>query len=254
MLVNKYERLITELTSFIHKYHEIENIQKDAEFDLKWRLTELYKSVKEEDEQKFIDMSGLQGHLITTAQKREIELNSKKSNHEQVSNNQGLSDITQIDKRTTDKIWAKSLYRRAVRRCHPDVHKVNDDDYKKELTEIYKKITESYENENLDILMVEAYKLFVKPKEVINEQLDILETAKQRYTKQIKNILSSQSFIWSTFDDVMKENFLINLMKQRGIKFVDKQKVKEVLKRKVSSRKMGQRPKNKLRERVKNKK
>jgi hypothetical protein len=52
----------------------------------------------------------------------------------------------------------------------------------------------------------------------------------------------------------MKEIFLINLMKQKGIKFIDKQKVKEVLNRKVNSRKVGQRPKNNLRKRVKNKK
>ena len=43
-------------------------------------------------------------------------------------------------------------------------------------------------------------------------------------------------------------------MKQKGVRFVDRSKVKEVLKRKISSRKMGQRPKNKLRDRVKNKK
>jgi hypothetical protein len=66
--------------------------------------------------------------------------------------------------------------------------------------------------------------------------------------------LTSQGYVWSTFSDEMKETFLINLMKQRGVRFVDKNKVKEVLKRKVSRRKSGQRPKNKLRERVKNKK
>ena len=43
-------------------------------------------------------------------------------------------------------------------------------------------------------------------------------------------------------------------MKQRGVRFADKKKVKEVLSRKISKRKVGQRPKNKLRERVKNKK
>ena len=146
------------------------------------------------------------------------------------------------------------LYRKAVRRCHPDTIKVADKDYKKKLTEIYKNITESYENDNLDILMVESYKLFIKPKEVISDQIQILEESKHSYDKKIKNILTSQGFVWSTFSDKMKETFLINIMKQRGVKFIDKNKVKEVLRRKVSNRKMGQKPKNKLRERVKNKK
>ena len=102
--------------------------------------------------------------------------------------------------------------------------------------------------------MVETYKLFIKPKEVIRDQIQILEESKKNYGEKIKRILISQGYVWSTFNDEMKENFLINLMKQRGVKFVDKDKVKEILKRKVSKRKIGQRPKNKLRARVKNKK
>ena len=88
---------------------------------------------------------------------------------------------------------------------------------------------------------------------MIRDQIQILEDSKKSYDQKIKNILSSQGFVWSTFSDEMKETFLINLMKQRGVKFVDKTKVKEVLKRKVSTRKAGKRPKNNLRARVKNK-
>ena len=130
--------------------------------------------------------------------------------------------MTEVSKNTTDKSWAKSLYRRAVRRCHPDTIKIADDDYREELTEIYKNITESYENNNLDILMIESYKLFIKPKEVSSDQIQILEESKQEYDKKIKNILSSQGFVWSTFSDDMKEIFLINLMKQKGIRFINK--------------------------------
>ena len=254
MLAKKYNSLVTELSSFILKHNELETIKVNAEFDLKWRLTQLYEEVVEEDEQKFIDLAGMQGHLTTTAQKKEIAKREKKSVQQAHDNQSGLSDLIQTNKNTTDKVWAKSLYRRAVRRCHPDTLKVADDEYKKELTELYKNITESYENNNLDILMVESYKLFIKPKEVINDQIQILEESKQSYDKKIKNILASQGFVWSTFSDEMKETFLINLMKQKGVKFVDKKKVKEVLKRKVSRRKVGQRPKNKLRDRVKSKK
>ena len=254
MLVKKYNSLVIELTSFILKHNELEAIKIDAEFDLKWRLTQLYKDVAEEDEQKFIDTAGMQGHLMTSAQKREIAKKEKVAEQEQQNRQQGLSDLTEISKKTTDKSWAKSLYRRAVRRCHPDTLKVADNDYKKELTDLYKNITESYENSNLDILMVESYKLFIKPKKVIGDQIAILESSKISYDRKIKDILASQGYTWSTFDDDLKENFLINLMKQQGVKFVDRSKVKEVLKRKISSRKPGQKPKNNLRDRIKNKK
>ena len=253
MSAKKYNSLVTELTSFIIKHDELDTIKKDAEFDLKWRLTQLYEEVAEEDEQKFIDISGMQGHLSTTAQKKEIAKREKEAEVQQQAHT-GLSGLIQTNKSITDKGWAKSLYRRAVRRCHPDTLKVADNEYKEELTEIYKNITESYENSNLDILMVETYKLFIKPKQVISDQIQILEESKNNYDIKIKNVLTSQGFVWSTFSDEMKENFLINLMKQKGVRFVDKRKIKEVLKRKVSRRKVGQRPKNNLRERVKGRK
>ena len=254
MLAKKYNSLVTELSSFILKHNELETIKVNAEFDLKWRLTQLYEEVAEEDEQKFIDLAGMQGHLTTTAQKKEIAKREKKSAQQAHDNQSGMSELIETNKKTTDKSWAKSLYRRAVRRCHPDTLKVADDEYKEELTELYKNITESYENNNLDILMVETYKLFIKPKEVISDQIQILEESKQEYDKKIKIILGSQGFVWSTFSSEMKETFLINLMKQRGVRFVDKSKIKDILKRKISKRKGGQRPKNKLRDRVKSKK
>lgn len=254
MLTSRYESLIAELTSFILKHEELTVIKKDAEFDLKWRLTQLFKEVSEEDEQKFIELSGMQGHLITSAQKKEMLKREKALSEKKSSTRSEISELTEITKNTTNIAWAKSLYRRAVRRCHPDTIKVSDDSYKKELVQVYKAITESYENSNLDILMVESCKLFIKPKKVIGDQIAILESSKISYDRKIKDILASQGYTWSTFDDDLKENFLINLMKQQGVKFVDRSKVKEVLKRKISSRKPGQKPKNNLRDRIKNKK
>jgi len=254
MKYKKYDSLVIELTSVILKHNTLEAVKIDAELDLKWRLTQLYEEVFEEDEQKFIDIAGMQGHLMTSAQKREIEKKEKEVELTQENKQHGLSDLTEISKKTTDKTWAKTLYRRAVRRCHPDTIRVADEEYKEELTEIYKSLTESYESSNLDILMIESYKLFIKPKEVISDQIQILKKSKQEYDKKINDILASQGYVWSTFSDKMKVSFLVNLMKQQGVRFVDKQKIKEVIKRKVVKRKMGQKPKNNLRNRVKNKK
>ncbi len=253
MTINQYDSLVTELTSFIQKYKELEKVNKDAEFDLKWRLTELFKSVEQSDEQKFIDISGMKGHLTTTAEKKELSKIKKEVAPKDYKSRE-LSSMLEINKKNVDKAWAKSLYKRSVRRCHPDTLKVPDSDYKEELIQLYKSITESYENCDLDILMVESYKLFIKPKEVISDQIEILKNSKNLYHKKIKNILASQAYAWSTFDDAMKEVFLINLMKQHGVRFIDKEKVKDIIKRKVSNRKPGERPKKKLCRFVKNKK
>jgi len=249
-----YDSLVTELSSFIQKYKVLHETSRNAEFDLRWRLSELFKDVKEEDEQKFIDVSGLGGFIITSKEKREIEKKKKVIAENQDSVDQKISEYSHIIKKTNNEKWVKSLYKRSVRRCHPDTIKVADNDYKEKLSQIYKDITEAYEDDNLDILMVEAFKLFIKPKEVIKEQIEILEESKKMYYKKIKHITTGQGYAWSTFSEELKENFLINLMKQHGIRFVDRTKVKEVLRRKASKRKTGEKPKNKLRDRVKNNK
>jgi hypothetical protein len=253
MFEYKYNSLVVELSSCIQKYKEVNEIQKNAEFDLKWRLTQLFKEVKEEDEQKFVDIAGMSGQLLTSLEKRQKAIITKSHyNEEDIS--EDVSELIQIDKNRIYETWAKSIYRRAVRRCHPDTIKVSDKDYKHELTLLYKDITEAYENSNLDILMVETYKLFIKPKQVIRDQIEILESSKKRYNVKIKSSLTSQGYAWSTFSDEKKETYLINLMKQQGVKFVDKHKVKEVLSRRVSKRKVGERPENSLRTRLKSKK
>jgi len=255
MLNKKYIRLVTELTSLIEKFKELDKNREGAEFDLKWRLSQLYESVLQDDEQKFIDISGMQGHLMTTEEKQELAKKEKEQEdyQQKKTSDNNLSGIIDHQKKNTNKKWVKDLYRRAVKRCHPDTIKVADDEYKEELTVLYKSITQSYEDLNLDILMIETYKLFIKPKEVIDDQLEILSESIKNYVNKVNNVLQSQGYVWSTFNDEMKETFLINLMKQKGVRFVDKEKVKEVLKRKVDNRKIGQRPKNKLQDRVKNK-
>ena len=67
-------------------------------------------------------------------------------------------------------------------------------------------------------------------------------------------LYQSKGYTWSTLTEEAKELFLINFMKQQGIRFVDKSKIKEVLNRKPKTRKVGERPKNKLKDRVKGKK
>ena len=77
MPLKKYVSLVTELTSFILKHDELETIKVNAEFDLKWRLAQLYKEVNKEDEQKFIVISGMQGHLTTSEAKKDIARKEK---------------------------------------------------------------------------------------------------------------------------------------------------------------------------------
>lgn len=247
---NEYVNLVSELTSLIQKYKYLFEICQEAEQDLMWRYIELYKSVKISDEEKFIKLSGMQGRLLTTDQKNKekqliVEFEDIKEK------NKEISEKIETSKKKEEKDWAKKIYKRAIRRCHPDTLKTSDIDYKTQLIKIYKEIVSSYDNREYDMLMVEAYKLMVKPEKPDIEQIDILKESCGKHMKFIKNLSESQYVKWHYFDDNLKEVFLINMMKQNGIKFVDKDKVKEIVKRKVHSRKPGQRPINNLKNRVK---
>jgi hypothetical protein len=233
----------------MHAYELLKDVVDAAEADLRWRLAELFQEVKQEDEQKYIDLSGMQGFLTTTEEKLGLE-------KAEVSQSAHVDDPGQydFDRKEPNQRWAKSLYRRAVKRCHPDTVKVGDEEYKLELTKIYKDITEAYSKDKLDALMVESYKIFVKPKLIIPDQLQILDTSSKKYKNELKLLHQTKGYTWSTLSEEEKELFLINFMKQQGIRFVDKSQVKEVLNRKPKGRKVGERPKNNLRERVKGRK
>ena len=251
MYEQKYVLLVTELRSLMHSHEALKESVETAEADLRWRLAELFQTVKQEDEQKYINLSGMQGFLTTTEEKLELE-KLQESQSDQQSNE--YSDQYNFDRKEPDQQWAKLLYRRAVKRCHPDTVKVSDEEYKSEMTQIYKAITEAYGKDELDILMVETYKVFVKPNKVISDQIQILTKSSKKYKSQIVSLRQTKGYTWSKLTEKEKELFLINFMKQRGVRFIDKDKVKEVLNRKPKARKMGERPKNNLRERVKGRK
>lgn len=252
----KYVSLITSLTALIEKEKELKELYKQSEYDLKWRLSELFKNVAEEDEKKFIDVSGMQGILVTSNEKkREIEKAKKAESKKKTSKefeSKNISDkIEDFEKEIVDKLWAKKLYKRSVRRCHPDTLTVKDDDYKTELICIYKNITEAFNKAEYSILMAESYKLLLIPDQLLKDQFNILQKSIIEKNSSIKELTYSQPIVWSTLSDEMKETFLANFMKQKGIKFIDKEKIKDIIKRTVPSRKPGQRPKNNLRLRSK---
>ena len=250
MLSKKYVTAVTELRLVIDKYESLIEIVSAANLDLRWRLAQLFESVSENDEVKFINLTGMQNHLETTSQKLD-KLNKK---HDNCKHQNFDSKPMMFNKNIPDQKWAKSLYKRSVKRCHPDRISANDKDYIDEMTKIYKSITASYENSVLDKLMVESYKVFVKPEVITLEQMKILESSLSFYKEELNNLKSSEGYTWAHFNDEMKEIFLVNYMNQNGINFVDKSKVKEVLKRKPRRRKPGERPTNILKERVKGKK
>jgi len=249
---NKYISYITHLTSIIEKLKELEEIHVNSSFDLKWRLTELFKNIKHADEEKFIEVTGMKNHLSTA--KSEEDLKIIKQESEEQKEDKPLSEInTQTNKKNVDKSWAKKLYRKAVKRCHPDITSRLDKHYQKDLESVYKEIVSAFDSALYDALMVGCYKLMLKPENINHDQIDILEKSIIEHESKIDKLLKTQAVIWYYFDEETKANFLVNFLKQNGINITSKSEVKDILRRKAPSRRTGKRPKNKLKNRVKSK-
>tara|TARA_A100001011_G_scaffold302454_1_gene316155 strand:- start:851 stop:1618 length:768 start_codon:yes stop_codon:yes gene_type:complete len=255
MLESKYVTLITELLSLKEIIKEMESDMKQSDHDMRWYLSELFKRISITDEEKFIKISGMQGHLTTTAKKKELQKYQNKTIDNQFNIDDDLNQSeNKSNKKTVNKKWAKDLYRKSVKRCHPDLVKHADADYKEELTNIYKEITEAYNQSYLDDLMVYCFKVFVKPDSVIEEQINILNISKKIMSDTITTIKKDTRYVWSKLTQEERELFVVNYLRQQGIEISDKNIIKEVIRSKPKKRKFGERPTNIMKKRVKNKK
>ena len=254
MLESKYVTLVTELLSLKEIINEMESDIKKSDHDMRWYLSELFKRISIPDEEKFIKISGMHGLLTTTSKKKELS----KVQNENFSDQFDVDDLVHSEsasnKKTVNKKWAKDLYRKSVKRCHPDLVKHADSDYKEELTNIYKDITEAYNQSYLDDLMVFCFKVFVKPDNVIEEQINILNASKKIMSNTIATIKKDTRYLWSKLTQEERELFVVNYLRQQGIEISDENIIKEVIRSKPKKRKFGERPTNIMKKRVKNKK
>ena len=238
----KYESLARDLITLKEYFLEVKENFYASKCELESHLNELLKKINSEDIEKFNDVTGV------TARKNAID-NLEKS----IANKEDSSKINHknINKKNEKERWVKQLYRTAVRRCHPDkLDSISDDDYRDELINIYKDIVEAYDSDEKSDLMISCFKLLVKPKKITTVQLDLLADKKKLLSSEINKITKSDQYMWFFSSEEQKELILINFLKQMGIRFVDKEKVREVIRRKPAARKPGQRPVNRLKLRV----
>ena len=246
MMDNKlYDRLLAELLVLKNILIELQATMQDAEHDYKWRVSELFKSVVESDEQKFISTLGMDKYLQTKKQKQE-EANqiAAQSQNSQQNPKKTVSEHLQFENKKIEKKWAKQLYRKSVKRCHPDLVKHGDNEYKLKLASIYLEVTKAYDETNYAELMLASSKVYVQPNKITNEHIDILKDEILIKSNLLKNIKQSEAYIWSNLSVEQKETFLVNLVQQKGVKLKSKDAVKQVLRKRPPRRKKGEKPQN----------
>jgi hypothetical protein len=211
--------------------------------ELKWYLTELYDYIEEKDHDNFFKLSGLNNFSSENKKQQNTNFEIIHCNNAQIE-----SPIKQ------NPVWAKKLYKKAVRRCHPDTVVIKDKEYKQVMIDIYNCLIEAYENNYLTDLMIESYRVFVIPTKITHDQLDMLKSEIKDLEEQMDRIKKSSKYLWIEYSQQERELFVSNFLKQNGVSIKDKKVIKDLIEKRAKGRKVGSRPENILRKRVKTKK
>ena len=183
----KYDNLTRELISITDQIKEAKRIFDKAQFELNWYLSVLIKTVDNESIDDFKKATGYQTHDVV------IKENSVKNNNIKLEEADLSSDVI-VQNNIAKPKWAKEVYKRAVRRCHPDRLINVDSDYREELVDIYQHIVTAYDSLHYPNLMIECSKLFIKPKNINKEKVNMLEKFKVKTNTDLKNIINSDAY------------------------------------------------------------
>ena len=146
--------------------------------------------------------------------------------------------------------WQKKLLRVIVKKTHPDkvTHYENSD--KEFYTDVYRRATAAYHTGEPTRLMAAGHDVRIKPTPLKTEHLIIIKEKNDITSREINDVKKRHGFIWFNLTNKEKEVFLLNYMAQLGYT-VPKEEVIEVVKRVRPKRKVGERPRNMLKTRVK---
>jgi len=241
----KYDLLISELIVLKKQLESIRGKLKEADFEIKWYLSQLRKKVNPDDIKNFNRLIGVQDTQIVN------QSNPKRTGNSNSTANDESTDDIQEEKSNKNKLeWAKYLYKESVKRCHPD-RVIGDQNYKQKLTSIYLEIVSSYDLDEYAELMMSASKVFVAPKVIDDEKIDILTDRKNVFVKKINKMVSSDPYKWVNMTQDSREIYIVNYLKQQGVRFLDKENIKRVLRRKPPKRNRRQKPARIIRSNVK---
>lgn len=128
------------------------------------------------------------------------------NNHLNVDHNSSLlnDDIHEVPEISET---LRKIYRKLSLKTHPDRNINLDEEEKLENEEIFKEITESYENGDFCDLLVKAKELRVKIPELLEEDLEILKINIKNIEEKLNGIKKEISWKWCTTScAIEKEN------------------------------------------------
>ena len=180
---------------------------------------------------------------------RDIE--KKISEDDPVTNFDGNQDIVDTsEKNLKPESWAKQLYRKIVFSTHPDkTQNFNVPSLVKKLNKYYNLTVDSFTEGNYENLLFVAFELDIELPE--NKVTELIKPKNKKMNAILASKKNSTEYQWQTFPEESKYVVLKNYLTSMGYVFKDSD-IKETFERvKRIKRKLGTRPVNHIRRRVK---
>ena len=213
------------------------DLEQQGNIDLNFRISELQDKIVSEQRSRYrkevLKISDASQSDITNRQIDDCD-----------------SDVYETSsKRKDDKMgWQKDLSKRIALKTHPDKLRDLKDEDTDYYTELYRKSTKAYQEEDDALLLVCGHEVRLKPKNLSLKHVGIIKTANGVFGDQIKKKQNSDGYIWYHMSEKDKTQFLMNYVKQRGFSINEEQAVEIIKRHKPPPRKHGTRPHRSLKD------
>jgi len=242
-LVRKFDRYLLEFKVLDDAYEDVREEEQEGQLDLLFRVSNFQKRIAKDQHQSFKE--NVLGIVPADAQ-----LQKSNNTIEEVDDSSSSETDSNSAKKNTEKTWQKKLLRAIVIKTHPDKLLHFPDDDKLFYTNVCSVAMESFESAEDVKLMSAGHDVRVRPADLANFHLKLIDSEIQVFKKKIALGQASHGYIWYHLTEIEKEVFLTNYLAQLGFEAC-KEEIKETIKtRRPTARKPGTRPVNPLKNRV----
>ena len=235
-LNKKYDILILKFKTEDEILVECSEENKEGHLDLVFRLNDLEKRIDTKQQEAY--SKNILGTIYDDSALRIYQ--DDKNNENDLSNEQPI-DATS-SKKSQNQGWQKLLMRSLALKTHPDRLLNYSDEDVQYYSDVYKRGLAAYNNDDDARLMVSAGEVRLKPKGLSKEHVKILTNKISEIQHQIKKTMNDHGYIWYHLDDMLKESFLTNYIKQLGYNVSPVFVQEAIKKRRPAARKPGTRP------------
>jgi hypothetical protein len=240
-LRNLFDRLILAFKLLDEEKKELISEECEGHEDLLFRITLFKEKLSKDQVKKFENEFGK-----TTGIPDSSKTNLTLSNQDI----EASKEITTTSETRSGNTWQKKLLRKIVIKTHPDKLMHFPDADKEFYTDVCRGATQFY-NEYDDVkLMMTGCEVRIRPASLNSHHSNLVIERNKNEQLEIDKIKTQHGYIWYHLNDIDKEIFLTNYMKQLGYTISTNEIIDAIKTRRPESRKPGTRPEKKIKRKV----